>query len=222
VPRDLLTEHDRLRDKRWERALWIRTWFGDRDDKASQEAADAGYNKVYRFAVEKDLHTANKISNELITEELMFTNRDEFGGREASANDQDPDICDGVALGTPGSLPWYVVSAMMHCPDLVVSRERKLGEYTEEELDRAQKILVVVVDRKACADGWVLMFALNHKGVILPLRARSKAYWVDMTVTGWIGGSAPLSELGEDSDEEMEMYIAEGDGWDYAPDPEYL
>ncbi|KAL2819705.1 hypothetical protein BJX63DRAFT_428487 [Aspergillus granulosus] len=58
---------------------------------------------------------------------------------------------------------------------------------------------------------------------ILPLRARNKAYWVELTVTGWISDCTPLDEMGEDSDDEQEMYMAEWNGWDYTPDPaEYL
>ncbi|KAL2812194.1 hypothetical protein BJX63DRAFT_421930 [Aspergillus granulosus] len=221
VPRDLLTEHDRVLDKRPEQTLWIRTWFGDKDSKASQEAADAGYAKVYRHAVQGDIDTAENQSNGLMGEVLMFTDRHEFGRgfrSEASSSGLDPDIRDGIALGTPGSLPWYVLRAMMHCPDHVVTWSQRHLQDPEEELDKYQKVLVVVVDRKACEDGWVLMFALNHKGAILPLRARNKAYWVDMTVIGWISDCTPLNEMGEDSDDEQEMYMAEGDGWDYTPD----
>jgi len=31
-----------------------------------------------------------------------------------------------------------------------------------------QSLMVVVADRKACEEGWLLLLAVNHKGRVLP------------------------------------------------------
>jgi hypothetical protein len=105
---------------------------------------------------------------------------------------------------------------MTHRPDCIVDRGAEWEP--DEELDTEQKVLVIVVDRKACEEGWVLLFALNHKGAVLPLRARNKAYWVDQHTIAWMGDGEPMEEMGEGPDDERELYMAEGDGWDYRPD----
>jgi hypothetical protein len=70
----------------------------------------------------------------------------------------------------------------------------------EADLVVSQRILAVVVNHKACDDGWALMFALNHKGDIVPFQARTKAYYVDMTLTGWLGSGEALREMSDDPD----------------------
>ncbi|KAL4864543.1 hypothetical protein BDV12DRAFT_200969 [Aspergillus spectabilis] len=212
VSRDLNT----ILNKTPENALWVRTWFGNSDDPEGQAAADAGYAKVYRHAIRNDYDFTEDDENDLIDERFMFADQEEFG--PSSPHASSADIRDGIALATPGCLPWYALSAMMHCPDqLVTWSERRLVE-PDERLDMMQSVMVVVADRKACEEGLVLMFALNHKGAVLPLRARTKAYWVELTLTAWLSDGAPMDAMGDGPDDDRELYMAEGDGWDYTPD----
>ncbi|KAL3483276.1 hypothetical protein BJX62DRAFT_245036 [Aspergillus germanicus] len=94
----------------------------------------------------------------------------------------DSDIVDGVALAEAGLLLWCVVTTIMHSPDQLVNRSGNLRP--DADLAVRHIFLVVVIDRNACEDGWVLIFALNQKGDILPFRARNKAYYIDVTLTG--------------------------------------
>jgi hypothetical protein len=81
-------------------------------------------------------------------------------------------VIEGVATGRPGSVPGYLLAALMHCPELLEGMSdgdwrHFEGEERAEELaesDRTQKALVLVADRKACEEGWVLALAVNHRG----------------------------------------------------------
>ena len=81
-------------------------------------------------------------------------------------------MIEGVATGRPGSVPGYLLAALMHCPKLLEGisdgdwRHFEGEERAEElaESDRTQKALVLVADRKACEEGWVLALAVNHRG----------------------------------------------------------
>ncbi|KAL2816298.1 hypothetical protein BJX63DRAFT_430305 [Aspergillus granulosus] len=83
-------------------------------------------------------------SNEFIDERFMFTDREEFG--PGSPHAPGAGINHGVARAPPDSLLWHVLSAIMHCPDQVVTWSETRPE---EELDTIQRVMVVVADRKA-------------------------------------------------------------------------
>ena len=188
IPRDLLSDSDRA-EAAYSSVLWIRTWFGHKDSKASQEAADEAYRKLYVWAL---LDTDEDGEMTTIEEKEVYDKKEEL-----LANSYEPvDVVDGIALGVPGSVPGYVITALMHCPDSLDPRgslwdETPISEAKEEELDRdpkEQEILVFVADRQACEEGWVLQLAINHRGKVLPFRYRGKANKACIHAGCWADG----------------------------------
>ncbi|KAL3481290.1 hypothetical protein BJX99DRAFT_253592 [Aspergillus californicus] len=49
IPRGLLTPRERAADGQYSKTLWLRTWFGERDNTESQRAADDVYNGLSSF-----------------------------------------------------------------------------------------------------------------------------------------------------------------------------
>lgn len=84
----------------------------------------------------------------------------------------------------------------------------------EEELDSAQALLVLVVDGEACEDDWVLMIALNHRGQVLHMRRRCKAYDTALRVTFWRDHGEPLDLEGGTNVVDYWDMNGSGDGWD--------
>ncbi|KAJ5375523.1 hypothetical protein N7517_007529 [Penicillium concentricum] len=214
VPRDLLSEDDRALSSMLSTTLWIRTWFGDPTDKTSQEAADTAYARLRKQVLQQGLEDYHV---SCIPEEVVFEDRGEL----SAAAQRSRDVVAGVAAGRPGSVPEYLIAALMHCPDLFEGMSdddwRHLtGEERAEELaesDRAQNLLVFVADRKACEEGWVLALAVNHRGEILPFRVRERAKEAAQIAVSWQEGQ-PLSEIADEEDEDVEFYLGEGDGWE--------
>ncbi|PGH27224.1 hypothetical protein AJ80_01181 [Polytolypa hystricis UAMH7299] len=215
APHDLLSDADRDVDGHISRTLWIRTWFGHKADKASQEAADAAYKKLFIRAMLDDDENGR---NDCMDPEFIYDKPEEFG--IGTTGDNPADIADGIALGTPRSVPSYLVNALMHCPDQFDGdgdrdwRHQTLSEAEAEELEKHQSLLVIVADRKACEEGWVLHLAINHRGEILPLRIRDKASLVFQSVANWLDGQT-LTENTLNTDEDKELYMREGNGWDW-------
>ncbi|KAJ5165063.1 uncharacterized protein N7500_006893 [Penicillium coprophilum] len=214
VPQDLLSEDDRALSSMLSTTLWIRTWFGDPANEQSQEAADMAYARLRKQVLQQGLEDY-QVS--CIPEEFIFEDR-----RELSADAQrDGGVIAGVAAGRPGSVPGYLVAALMHCPELFDGMSDDdwrhfTGEERAEELtesDRAQNVLVLIADRKACEEGWVLVSAVNHRGEILPFRVRERAKEAAQIAVNWQEGQ-PLSEMADEEDEDVELYLGEGDGWD--------
>lgn len=134
--------------------------------------------------------------------------------------DTNPDFVDGIACWTPGSVPSYMITALMHRPDMLDGLSRRdwpADWYNKpDELERFQPIMVLVADRKACEEGWVLFLALNHKGEILLFRIRDRAAWVYQQIIVFMEG-VHLEENTVDPDQDVEFYMRENpDGW--APD----
>lgn len=210
VPRDLLSKEDR--PDLPGNTLWIRTWFGDPTDKTSQEAADAAYARLRLKALQQGIN----YDIDCIDEECIFENRQEL----SADSPREEDIIGGVAVGRPGSVPGYLITVLMHCPELfegTTDYEWRYfaGEKRAEELadsDRTQNAVVFVADRKACEEGWVLGLAVNHRGQVLPFRVRERAQGVGQIMVNWLEGMA-LSEMADDEDEDVECYLREGDGW---------
>jgi hypothetical protein len=119
-------------------------------------------------------------------------------------------------------IPSFISNALMRCPDAMDgSRLRSIieNEEDEEDYDRLlyQDLLVVVADREACEEGWVLLIALNHKGQVLHTRARCKAYRVSDQVYEWRHGGEPLNYDQPEGTENIMDYkdmSRSGDGWD--------
>ncbi|KAJ5979291.1 hypothetical protein N7501_002633 [Penicillium viridicatum] len=214
VPQDLLSEEDRAISSLLSTVLWIRTWFGDPTDKTSQEAADKAYARLRKEVLQQG-HENNHVF--CIPEEFVFEDREKL----TADVQQDQDVIEGVATGRPGSVPGYLLMALMHCPELFegmsdgdwrhFEEEERAGELAES--DRTQKALVLVADRKACEEGWVLALAVNHRGGILPVRVRERATEAAQIAVNWFQGE-PLSEIVDDEDEDVEFYLGEGNGWE--------
>jgi hypothetical protein len=130
-------------------------------------------------------------------------------------------VIEGIATGSPGSVPDYLLAALMHCPELFegmsdgdwrhFEREERAEELAEN--DRTQKALVLVADRKACEEGWVLALAVNDRGEILPVRVRERATEAAQIAVNWFEGE-PLSEIVDDEAEDVEFYLGKGYGWE--------
>ncbi|KAI9042649.1 uncharacterized protein KD926_005255 [Aspergillus affinis] len=187
IPQDLLTETDRSVSTVLASAPRIRTWYGGLDQPRLEAC---------------------------VTKEFIYEDRNEL----ARASNG-PDIEAGVALGTPGSMPGYLVAVMMHCPELFEGcsddewRHFSGEEREEEESRTSQVAMVLVADRKACEEGWVLLLALNHRGQVLPFRVRERASEAAQHVVNWAEGQ-PLVEMTWKEDDEGEFNFTGGDGWD--------
>ncbi|KAL2826472.1 hypothetical protein BDW59DRAFT_171854 [Aspergillus cavernicola] len=180
TPADILSDPDRAVDGQISRTLWIRTWFGLPDNKQSQDAADAAYERLFL--------------------EGMQQGDSEYG------------------------LPLYLFTALLHYPDQFdgvttaevhhAKIEKALREGGEEREAKRQCLLVLVADRKACEEEWVLHLAVNHKGRVLPFRARDAASYVSDNVGNW-GEGEPLQANTEAAEgQEEECYMRDGSGWD--------
>jgi hypothetical protein len=214
VPQDLLSEEDRAVSSLLSTVLWIRTWFGDPTDKISQEAADTAYVRLRKRVLQQGRENDHVFC---IPEEFVFEDREEL----TVDAQRDQDIMEGVAINRPGSVPGYLLAALMHCPELFegISDDdwrHFEGEERAEELaesDRIQKALVLVADRKACEEGWVLALAVNHRGEILPVRVRERATEAAQIAVNWFEGE-PLSEIVDDEEKDVEFYLGKGNGWE--------
>ncbi|KAJ5385205.1 hypothetical protein N7517_003116 [Penicillium concentricum] len=218
VPQDLMTEEERALDGQISRVFWIRTWYGQKDDKASQDAADVAYSRL-RIMVMQDGDP--NVTNSCLEEECIFESKEEFGPDIITTpeGDTNPDFEDGIARGTPGSVPSYLITALMHYPDTFEGLSRRewhwphISDETLPDLEKWQDLMIVVADRKACEEGWVLFLAVNHHGKILPFRARERASWTEQMIANYLDGQK-LDENTSDSDKEMEFYLRGGSGWD--------
>ncbi|OGE47258.1 hypothetical protein PENARI_c052G03806 [Penicillium arizonense] len=214
VPQDLMSDDARATDGQTTRLLWIRTWFGRKDDQTSQNAADAGYKRLRTIVSQHGLDAC-------LEKECIFESKEEFGPGSITMphGDKNPDFVDGVACGTPGSVPSYMITALMHKPDILdglTARDWPSESYKRSlKPDMAQCLMLVLADRKACEEGWVLFLAVNHKGEVLPFRVRETAYWTSQLIMEFMNGQ-DLDENTEDPDEDIEYYNHRGDGW--APD----
>ncbi|KAK1146592.1 hypothetical protein N8T08_003022 [Aspergillus melleus] len=81
------------------------------------------------------------------------------------------------------------------------------------ESDRTQSALVVVADRKACEEGWVLLLVVNHRGEILPFRLHERDKEAANLMYSW-DDEVPLAEMVDNEDEDVECYLGEGSGWE--------
>lgn len=214
-------------DRNWDgnmvSVFWIRTWYGRKDDQESQDTADAGYKRLQYAA----LHIGNEEEpDEVLQEELFFDNKEEFGfdAEGTPKGDENVDFVNGVARGTPGSVPSYLITALMHYPNSFDGiSERYWWNHSPEEIEAetpfmnmSQNMLILVADREACEEGWVLHLSVNHKGEVLPFRVRDRASCVYQSVANWMEGQ-PLNENAF-CDMNVEYYQSDGDGWN----PDYV
>ncbi|CBF89278.1 predicted protein [Aspergillus nidulans FGSC A4] len=213
VPQNLLTPKERAHDGQIERTFFIRTWYGDPSDPASQQKADDDYAHLVEV-ISSDYGDMGLMMDKF----FIFDEKEEFSSSLLSTQSRDVEFSDDVAIPRPGCMPSYVLAALMHCPDQIEgNRVENLHDLPPaEEAERRQMLLVLVADRKACEEGWVLHLAINHKGQVLPFRIRNGADWVSASYGNWCDGQQ-LTENTQDPEADVEMYMdhgAGGGGWD--------
>ncbi|KAJ6034969.1 uncharacterized protein N7446_009728, partial [Penicillium canescens] len=145
---------------------------------------------------------------------------EEFGpSSDTSPNDyENPDFVDGIAHGTTGSMP--SVNALSDSFDDERDPPWRHHSHSEAEAELAslntpQNPMLLVADRKAGEEGWVLHLAVNHKGEILPFRIHDRASYSFQIIANLMEGQH-LQESASDPEADEERYMSSGDGW--APD----
>ena len=194
--------------------IWIRTWYGNEaslDNVSDKEivtraSADEAYTRLWRkascppqdhYEFDADLFGSNVFKDDATA--YVVTARDA---------DDEVELMSGI--------PSFILNALIQCPDAMEpnSGSRDTAE-DDDDLRSRQALLVVVADREACEDGWVLLIALNHKGQVLHMRARCKAYQVSEQVYSFRDGGEPLDIT--EGEENVIHYLdgnKSGDGWD--------
>ncbi|KAJ5266508.1 hypothetical protein N7478_009316 [Penicillium angulare] len=209
VPQDLMSDEERATDGQTSRILWIRTWFGRKDDPASQSAADAGYRRIRSITAEDDL-------DDTLDKECFFDSEEFRSDSSSPDGGEIPVLIDGIACGTPGSMPSYIITALMKKPDMLdglSDRNWPTEPFLKlPEPDIFQYLMIVVADRKACEEEWMLFLAVNHKGRVLPFRVRERASWTTQLLSNFMNGQN-LDENTDNPEEDIEYYMHEGDGW---------
>ncbi|KAF2119715.1 hypothetical protein BDV96DRAFT_642727 [Lophiotrema nucula] len=223
VPQDLLTEEDRRMYNKGSIALWIRTWYGTDiqglPSKTStmlptvtRTVADLAYRRLWRRAFFHTTLEGEEVRDRNIWPADIFDDGpDGFGVSKDNAGD---------GLVEIGTIPPFLFTVFMKCPDKLDGIEdedwRSDNEgnraVEEELLPLQQQLLVMVADRQACEQGWVLQLAIDHKGQVLPTRVRGKAAETGLCTALWVNKGEPL-----DADEEGEdllYYRGPGKGWD--------
>lgn len=192
-------------------AIWIRTWYGDdtggkgRLDKDMVTRASA--DDAYACLWQKTLWPPEEQEfDDTLSGPYVFDGNVAAYGVSAGDADDEVELMDEI--------PSFILSALIRCPDAIDgSTERDTED--EEDLMRSQALLIVVADREACEDGWVLLVAINHKGQVLHKRVRCKACDVHLTVAFWRDDGEPLNIEGHR--ENMMDYHdpnESGNGWD--------
>ncbi|KAI4621976.1 hypothetical protein J4E80_004351 [Alternaria sp. BMP 0032] len=200
----------------WNRAagaIWIRTWYGNGaslgegsgEDIVTRASADEAYFRLWRKALHPyQLHY--KFDADIFGP-FIFDDNGAAYGVEARDADDEVELMDDI--------PSFILGALMRCPDAIEgSSEREIME-EDDHTELQQSLLVVVADREACEEGWVLLIALNHRGQALHMRVRCKAYLVWEQVNHFRDGGEPL-DIMEGKDNVVDYLDANrsGDGWD--------
>jgi len=232
VPQDLLTDNERKVNGQLTNVLWIRTWYGTTDGSAassssnqssedqgeadnalvSRDTADAAYRRLWRRAFLWNPDDEDEVYDDSsIPSPFIFDNdAARFSVRQTSKEQ----------IITPtGTVPDFVLNVLMKCPDQMEGSSDSSWRHDDEEtiaaeqehLSQAQKLLLMIADREACEDGWVLEIAINHKGEVVPGRVRIKAVHTRENAGQWLTEGMALDEATEGKDEEI--YYYEGDGW---------
>jgi hypothetical protein len=192
-------------------AIWIRTWYGDETEKrdrpneepVTRASADAAYAHLWQKALwPPGMHGFD----DMMFGPYVFDDNAAAYGVSARDADDEVELMDEI--------PSFILSALMQCPDAMEGSSGRDAEEAEE-LIWSQALLVVVADREACEDGWVLLIAINDRSRVLHKRVRCKASLVGENVTSWKDGGEPLDI--EDRKEDLVDYLdpnQSGDGWD--------
>lgn len=102
MSQDFMTVEERAKDGQSGKVIWIRTWYGQKNDPASQTAANAGYDRLRSILEYNDLF-------DCLDEDTFFEIEDEFGQEVTNA-----EFVNGIACVTPGSVTSYMIRALMH------------------------------------------------------------------------------------------------------------
>ncbi|KAH7122763.1 hypothetical protein B0J11DRAFT_616133 [Dendryphion nanum] len=231
VPKDLLSDDDRITNIGSSNVAWIRTWYGNEGkgledgETITRSSADESYRRLYRRAIlcldegqdESDLAEPNEIP---IGRHDCHDDDPEALGMAESNSDEE--------IVTPGEIPLFALSMFMKVPDtldgLSMSSfwrddDEEAKKEMKEQLPLRQHFLLFVADREACERGWVLQVALNHKGQVLPYRVRGRAAWTKNHVVHWIAMGRNLDATDEQEDTivysaDGQVYAETGNGWD--------
>ncbi|KAL4869842.1 hypothetical protein BDV12DRAFT_195852 [Aspergillus spectabilis] len=199
---DLLSPVERACAGVYSKSFWIRTWFGEKNNEASQRAADDGYKRLYFYALQNLDENADDDEPLFLNKNFVF----DLADVEAS------ELNKGNVVARLWSTPSWLVDAFCRYPDQL-NRIRILGLDSQSERgDADQNMLVCIADRKACEEGWVLLLGVNHKGQILPARVRERAADADLIMSSWNQDSTMLAEYitGEPGEEQ---FLHDGNGW---------
>lgn len=214
IPTDLLAFEKRktVDPDEWGNAsaIWIRTWCGNEaketgcsnEETVTRATADATYARLWQ----KALWPLEKrgFDDSMFGPYLFDDNAVAYGISVRHADDE-VELTDGI--------PSFILSALMRCPDAMEGSNWR--DRLEEEPTWSQALLVVVADREACEDGWVLLIAINDRGQALHKRVRCKAGDVGQNVAFWRDGGEPLDiENRRDNVMDYQDTNQSGDGWD--------
>lgn len=192
-------------------AIWIRTWYGsetEEKDRLKEETvtradADAAYARLWQKAL---WPLENGGFDDGMFGPYVFDDNVAAYAVPARDADDEVELMDGV--------PSFILGALVRCPDAMEGSSGRDAE-DEEELTWSQALLVVIADREACEDGWVLLIAINHRGQVLHKRVRCKASDVGRNVAFWRDGGEPLDiENQRENVMDYRDLNQSGNGWD--------
>jgi hypothetical protein len=183
APQDLLTPKERLLHTR---GIWIRTWYGT-------EESDEESDEKYAHLVDRVFEPSEAEGCREDFEGVMFNSKEEFDSSEPP---------------TPYTTPKWVVNALSHYPDILDGSSVHVdwSVLDEEHLAASTHVYVLVADKKACEEGYILHLSLNDKGQIIPPLVRTPALHAMDLVVCWMSNRQSLQELGEDYEGEMDYY----------------
>ena len=197
TPQDLLTENERKATGIYTGFALIRTWYGaeglgSEAGTIARASADAAYLRLYRKAIlclpdgSDETGPHDGPGEETVAPSATF-DRDSMSLGVVQHSTEENVVQAGV-------VPSFLISALMHTPDSFDGisgadwrdddQERARDE--EQRLSMSQHFLVLVADRKACEEGWMLQVAVTHKGHALPYRVRVKASETKSHVNQWL------------------------------------
>jgi len=116
---------------------------------------------------------------------------------------------------TAPQAPSYILEALLRYPHQIDGLLPPRGETSgmdEAGWEQMQRLLLMVADKHACLNDWVLFIAINHHGEMLPARARCKAAQVWTQYATWQHNGQPLFEACWE-EYAGQTTIQEGDGW---------
>jgi hypothetical protein len=195
-------------------AIWIRTWYGNEalpdhtsvEETVTRASADEAYLRLCRKALWPP--QVNYEFDGKMFGPNVFDNDDAAYGVATRDADVEVELMDNI--------PPFILNALIRCPDAMESGNG--GRETIEDNDDLkwrQKLLIVVADREAREDAWVLLIALNHKGQVLHMRVRCKSYQVAEQVYFFRDGGDLLDVT--EAEENVIHYLEgnkSGNGWD--------